>query len=132
MSKTHDNLMNAAHGEAFARLKYMAYAQKAMEEGHPEIAQLFEEAAGAETIHGINHLFAVGFVKTTKENLVAATTGEEDEIDEMYPKMVEEAKADTEATEEEKQKAIKAFETAMNREKSHDEMFKKGLADFKD
>lgn len=130
MSKTHDNLLLAAQGEAFARLKYMAFAQKAMEEGHPEVAQLFEEAAGAETIHGINHLLAMGFVKSTKENIQSAAEGEQDEIDEMYPKMIEEAKNDSELSDEEKTRAIKAFETAMLREKTHDAMFKEAMTNF--
>lgn len=130
MSTTYNNLIKAAQGEAFARLKYMAFAQKAMEEGHPEVAQLFEEAAGAETIHGINHLLAAGFIKSTKENIESAAFGEQDEIDEMYPKMIEEAKNDTEVTEEEKQKAIKAFQTAMKREEAHNEMFKKAAEEF--
>lgn len=132
MSRTYDNLLKAAEGEAFARLKYMAFAQKAMEEGHPEVAQLFEEAAGAETIHGINHLMAAGFVKSTRENLQNAATGEQDEIDEMYPKMIEEANSDSEVTEEEKVKAVKAFETAMKREVVHDTMFKNAMEEFKD
>lgn len=132
MSKTADNLMKAAQGEAFARLKYMAFAQRAMEQGHPEVAQLFEEAAGAETIHGINHLLAMGFVKSTKENIDAAASGEQDEIDEMYPRMIEEAKADTELSEEERHKAVKAFETAMMREKAHDAMFQEASKNFVD
>lgn len=130
MSTTYNNLIKAAQGEAFARLKYMAFAQKAMEDGRPDIAQLFEEAAGAETIHGINHLIAAGFVKSTKENLDAAAFGEQDEIDEMYPQMIEAAKSDVEASEEERQKAIKAFETAMKREEVHNEMFKKASKEF--
>jgi len=132
MTKTQSNLMLAAQGEAFARLKYMAFAQKAMEECHPEVAQLFEEAAGAETIHGINHLLAMGFVKSTKENLQNAAQGEQDEVDEMYPKMIEEAKQDLDSNEEEKQKAIKAFETATKREVVHDVMFKKAMEEFQD
>jgi rubrerythrin len=132
MSKTYDNLLLAAQGEAFARLKYMAFAQKAMEEGHPEVAQLFEEAAGAETIHGINHLIAAGFVKSTKENLNSAAMGEQDEIDDMYPKMISDAQIDSEATEEEKAKAISAFETATKREVAHNAMFKKAMEEFKD
>lgn len=121
MSKTNENLMKAAQGEAFARLKYMAFAQKAMEEGYPEIAQLFEEAAGAETIHGITHLNALDFVKSTKENLQNAAFGEQDEIDEMYPEMIKEAEAENT---ENKDKAIKAFKVAIEREKAHNQMFR--------
>lgn len=125
MSKTNDNLMKAAQGEAFARLKYMAFAQKAMEEGHPEVAQLFEEAAGAETIHGITHLFALGdFVKSTKENLENAAFGEQDEIDEMYPQMILDAEEENTSN---KDAAMKAFRTAIEREEAHHKMFEDAL-----
>lgn len=124
MSQTDDNLMTAAKGEAFARLKYMAFAQQALEEGYPELAQLFEEAAGAETVHGITHLKALGFVKSTLENLKGAVEGEQDEIDEMYPKMIQEA-------EDERPNnlvaAVKAFEVAMKREEAHHQMFTDAL-----
>lgn len=127
MSKTHDNLMLAAKGEAFARLKYIAFSHQALKEGRADIAQLFEEAAGAETVHGVNHLNSLGFVKSTKENLLSGTTGEQEEIENMYPKMIEEAKADKEITEEERALAISAFEVAMQREKAHDAMFSAAL-----
>ena len=53
LSKTERNLWNAIVSEALANLKYNAYAHKALEEGLPEVAQVFQEVAGAETIHGI-------------------------------------------------------------------------------
>ncbi|BDQ05053.1 MAG: rubrerythrin [Candidatus Dojkabacteria bacterium] len=124
MSKTNENLLKAAQGEAFARLKYMAFAQKALEEGYPEIAQLFEEAAGAETVHGITHLQAMGFVKSTLENLQDAVYGEQDEIDEMYPSMIAEAESENPKN---KDTALKAFKVAMAREKAHKRMFKRAL-----
>jgi rubrerythrin len=49
MTNTEVNLQTAISGEARARLKYTAFGLQALEEGHPEIAQLFLEAAGAET-----------------------------------------------------------------------------------
>ena len=49
LTKTERNLWNAIVSEAMATLKYNAYAHKAMEEGHPEVAQVFQEVAGAET-----------------------------------------------------------------------------------
>ena len=65
MTNTERNLWNAIVGEAMALLKYNAFAAKAMEEGHPEIAQIFQEIAGAENIHGINHLKTVGGIKSS-------------------------------------------------------------------
>ena len=88
MSNTERNLWNAIVGEAMALLKYNAFAAKAMEEGHPEIAQIFQEIAGAENIHGINHLKTVGGIKTSLENLEGVTKGEAREISATYPRMI--------------------------------------------
>lgn len=41
MSKTVKNLKEAIAGEAKARLEDTAFTMQAMQEGHPEIAQLF-------------------------------------------------------------------------------------------
>ncbi len=83
MTKTEQNLKRAITGEAKARLEYMAFAMQAMEEGFPEYAQLFMEAAGAETIHGINPLRAAGEIRTTFENLKESANAEDFEIEEM-------------------------------------------------
>ena len=42
------DLMDAMHGEAFAALKYAAYADSAREEGYSQLAELFERTAGTE------------------------------------------------------------------------------------
>ena len=69
MNKTNRNLWTAFIGEAKANRIYTAYAIKAMEEGLPEIAQIFLEVAGAETAHALSHLNAMEEVKSTYENL---------------------------------------------------------------
>src|SRR5712692_5740854 len=91
MTKTEINLDKAITGEAKARLEYMAFAMQAMQEGYPQIAQLFMEAAGAETIHGINHMRAAKRISSTFENLDEAANGEDYEIEEMYPSFLREA-----------------------------------------
>ena len=48
MTRTEKNLWSAIVGEAMAYLKYNAFAHRALEEGHPEVAQVFQEVAGAE------------------------------------------------------------------------------------
>lgn len=60
MNNTETDLQQVSTGETGARLKETAFAMQTMQEGHPEIAQLFLEAAGAETIHGISHLQVAG------------------------------------------------------------------------
>jgi rubrerythrin len=124
MSKTDENLQTAINGEARARLKYTAFALRAMEEGHPEIAQLFLEAAGAETVHGMSHLRVAGGVGATGQNLDEAANGENDEIEEMYPRFIREAEV------EGRQDAAASFRLAVEREKHHRAMFQEAFASF--
>jgi rubrerythrin len=121
MTKTDENLKKAFAGESQANRKYIAFAAKAMEDGLPEFAQLFLEAAGAETSHALNHLKILGGVKNTKENLMEAAEGENYEIEEMYPKFIAEAKAEGRAD------AVESFSIALEREKHHREMFRDAL-----
>ena len=125
MTKTETNIEAAIVGEAKARLEYTAFAMQAMQEGHPEIAQLFLEAAGAETIHGISHLRVSGGVGTTMENLDEAANGEDYEIEEMYPRFVREAEAEGDSD------AAASFKLALEREKHHRAMFKEAFAAFR-
>ena len=124
MSKTDRNLWNAIIGEAMALLKYNAYAVKALEEGHPEIAQIFQETAGAENIHGMNHLRTAGAVKSSLENLREVTSGEAKEISSRYPRMIREA------LDEGRRDAARAFTVAMDRERHHLEGFMKATDDL--
>lgn len=117
MTKTDRNLWNAIISEAMALLKYNTFAAKAMEEGHPEIAQIFQETAGAENIHGMNHLRTAGAVKPTLENLYSVTKGEAKEITSRYPRMIREA------LDEGRRDAARAFTVAMDREKHHLDSF---------
>lgn len=56
-------------GEAQSGYKFLAYANKAMTEGQPQIATLFRALAAAESVHATNHLRNMGGIKTTSENL---------------------------------------------------------------
>ncbi len=125
MTKTEANLEKAIAGEAKARLEYMAFAMQAMQEGYPQFAQLFMEAAGAETIHGINHMRAAKSIGSTYENLDEAANGEDYEIEEMYPTFLHEA------VEEEHDEAAASFHLALEREKHHRAMFKEAFEEFK-
>jgi rubrerythrin len=94
MPTTQENLAVAFAGESQANRKYLAFAQAADKEGYAQIARLFRAAADAETIHAHAHLRNMGGVGTTLENLKAAVAGETYEYTEMYPPMVEQAKAE--------------------------------------
>ena len=69
MSKSEQSLRDAFAWESQANRKYLAYADKADKEGHPQVARMFRAAAAAETVHAHNHLKALGAIGTTEENL---------------------------------------------------------------
>jgi rubrerythrin len=121
MSKTEQNLKDAFAGESQANRKYLAFAKKAEQEGYLQVARLFRAAAEAETIHAHNHLRTLGGIKTTKENLEAAITGETFEFQKMYPQMIEDAKAEGQKA------ALNSFNYANEVEKIHAELYKKAL-----
>ena len=88
-TQTIRNLNPALNGERNAHAKYLAFAQKADEEGYGPVASLFRAAAAAEEVHGNNHEKAMRtlggnpdvkvetpVVNSTRENLEAAISGE--------------------------------------------------------
>ncbi|HEY9205542.1 MAG TPA: rubrerythrin family protein [Candidatus Methanoperedens sp.] len=91
---TQDNLKEAFAGESQANRKYLAFAEKADQEGYGQVAKLFRAAAAAETVHALNHLRVMGAVGKTPDNLKGAIAGETAEFRDMYPKFIEEAKKD--------------------------------------
>ena len=121
MSKTEKNLMEAFAGESQANRKYLAFAGKADNEGHPQVARLFRAAAKAETVHAHSHLRVLGGVKGTAENLEEAIGGETHEFESMYPQMIREAEAEGNSA------ARKSFEFANEVEKIHAALYQKAL-----
>ena len=121
LTRTERNLWSAIAGEALAHLKYNAFAHKALEEGYPEVAQVFQEVAGAETIHGLNHLNVAGEINSTLENLQSVIEGESREFSIMYPRMIRDAQTDG------RQDAADSFAMALEREQHHQAIFARAL-----
>ncbi len=121
MSKTEKNLLAAFAGESQANRKYLAFAKKAEQEGHPQVAKLFRAAAEAETVHAHAHLRALKGVKGTAENLQEAIAGETHEFKEMYPAMIESSK------EEGNKAAERSFTYANDVEEVHAGLYQKAL-----
>lgn len=135
-TKSLDNLQAAFNGESNAHAKYLAFAQKADEEGYPSVASLFRAAARAEQVHADTHASVIKTmggvpkadvklpeIKSTKDNLEAAVKGETYERDVMYPEFI--AVARTEGNKD----ALKAFNYAKTAEAEHAKMYS---ADVKD
>jgi rubrerythrin len=97
---TLDNLKEAFAGESQANRMYLAFAAKAEADGYPQVAKLFRAAAAAETIHAHAHFRAMGGIKSTADNLQAASQGEAYEYNSMYPPFVEEAQKEGNKTAE--------------------------------
>ena len=122
---TQDNLQDAFAGESQANRMYLAFSDKAEQEGKPQIAKLFRAAAAAETVHAHAHLRALGGIKSTAENLQTGIDGEGHEFRNMYPPFVEEAEK------EGNKPAVFTFKNAMAVEGIHHGMYSEALETLK-
>jgi rubrerythrin len=133
-SKTLANLMTAYNGESNAHAKYLAYAEKAEQEGYGKVASLFRAAASAEEIHLQNHAVVIkGMggnpkadiklpeIKSTRYNVEDALKGESYERSTMYPAFIAEAKK------ENNKDAVRTFTYAKEAEAKHAELYKEAL-----
>ncbi|MBZ0200628.1 MAG: rubrerythrin family protein [Ignavibacteriaceae bacterium] len=116
MPTTKENLGDAFAGESQANQKYRAFAKKADAEGFKNIAKLFRLTAEAEKIHAEGHLKAMDKIGTTVDNLQEAIAGETYEFEQMYPPMLEQAKA-------EGHKAARMFNYAIDAEAVHAKLY---------
>ena len=121
-SKTEQNLMTAFAGESQARNKYTYYASKARKDGYVQIAELFEETANNEKEHAKMWFKLFHGIGTTAENLLDAAEGENYEWTDMYATFAKEAR------EEGFDHIAELFEGVAAIEKSHEERYRKLLA----
>lgn len=132
--QTIEDLKTAYLGETTTRARYAAYAEKAQEEGHRNVAVLFRATAEAERVHARNHKAALlqlgvqpragvyrGSPAGTAENLQDALQDEAYERDTMYPEMIRHATAEGQT------EAIRSFTYAMNAERQHATLYRKAL-----
>lgn len=119
--KTEEHIHEAFGGESKANRRYTFYAAKAEEEGYPQVARLFRAVAEAETVHARNHLNAADAIGSTKDNLFAASLGEQEEYKKMYPAFIEKAK------EERNDRAERTFIWANKVEEIHHGYFEEAL-----
>lgn len=116
---TEANLKAAFAGESQAHMKYLIFAQKAEDEGKPNIARLFRAISFAEQAHATNHLRALGEIGDTAENLETAIGGETYEVEEMYPAF------DAVAKLQEEKAAERSINYAISAEKVHAGLYTK-------
>ena len=123
-SKTEKNLATAFAGESQARNKYSYYASKAKKDGYVQIGNLFEETANNEKEHAKIwfKLLHDGGIPSTTDNLKDAADGEHYEWTDMYATFAKEAR------EEGFDDIANLFESVGQIEKTHEERFRKLLA----
>ena len=124
--KTERNLQEAFAGESQANRRYLFFADRADEEGYPQIARLFRAVAEAETVHARNHFNAMDAVGTTRDNLLAASIGEHQEFTAMYPPFIQRAEM------EKNVRAQRTFEYADKVERIHHGYFEAALKAVKE
>ena len=126
-TKTEANLMTAFAGESQAHTKYKYYASKAKKEGYVQIGELFEETANNEKEHAkIWFKLLHDDMPDTDANLLDAAEGENYEWTDMYAGFAKVAK------EEGFDKIAFLFEAVGAIEKSHEERYRKLLANVKE
>ena len=136
-TKTLDDLETGFNGESNARVRYLAFAEKADQEGYGDVASLFRAAAKAEEVHAANHAAVIKkmggtpqakletpVVKSTRENLEAAIKGESYERDTMYPEFLKQARA------EGNRDAVQTFNYAKTAEAEHAKLYSEALNDL--
>ncbi len=74
--KVKDAFYQAYVGEAKAALRLKIYADKAEQEGYPQMAKLFRVISFSEEIHGTRSLRMLKDIKGTEENLQASFESE--------------------------------------------------------
>jgi len=122
---TIENVKEALAGESQANRKYLAFSDKAAEEGFKSVATLFKAASEAEAIHAKKLLKVLGAIDITAKNLEASIEGETHEFTTMYPEFIKAAEA------EKRSDAVLAFTHAMKAEEVHAGLYKKALAAIK-
>jgi Rubrerythrin len=126
-TKTEANLQTAFAGESQARNKYTYFASKAKKDGYEQIAKIFLETAENEKEHAkLWFKLLNGGIGSTAENLEAAAEGENYEWTDMYATFAKEAR------EEGFEAIAKLFDGVAAIEKTHEERYRKLLANVKE
>jgi rubrerythrin len=130
-TRTMENLNAAVSAERNDHARYLAFAQKADQEGYGAVASLFRAIAAAEEIHQNNHEQTIQRlggkpalkletieIRSTRQNLEASLDAETYEWETMYAQFIAQAREDWYVP------AAASFEKAQTTEEQHVEMFK--------
>ena len=123
--KTEKNLAYAFAAESKASVRNATFAKKAEMEGYHQIASLFRAISEAESVHARRYLLLMrGKIGSTEQNLETAFQNEIKANVEEYPKLIKDA------SDEGKEKVLKAFSQSRDVESGHAELYKKAMNDM--
>lgn len=88
-----DALFQAYTGESKALLRLKVYAEKADQEGYPQLAKLFRVISFSEELHGKRALRLLKEIKSTEENLAASFESETRVAEVAYDEFIKRAEA---------------------------------------
>ncbi len=120
--QTREDLKTAMQGEAFAVLKYTAFAQHARKEGKIALAEILEQTAAAEQRHFTEMARMYGLVREDGHNLANAIGSEYVESRKTYAQMAERAEAAGD------KEAAGSFRQIAAQEAQHHQTFKAAVA----
>lgn len=118
---TESNLLDGFAETAKASFYYTECAAKAEEEGETGAAKLFRAVAAANRIFAQLHLFNLGKVGTTEENLKNAQLDENAQYSEKYAEFVQTAKM------EKHSHALRTFMLTKSAKKMYASLYEKAL-----
>jgi rubrerythrin len=137
LSGTLDNLQTAYYDERNTHAQYVAYAQKADEEGYHQVASMFRAIARGEEVHAANHAAVIQhmgavptslvdppIVRTTRENVQSAAEEEKYDQTVMYPEYIQVARN------EHNDAAVQTLSYANAAESSHLGIYRQALNDL--
>ena len=93
-AQTYENVLAAMRGEAVAHARYLLFAAAARRRGEDRLASMFEGIAAVELQEHFTELAELAeIVGTDADNIRAAIQGENGEVEELYPRFAEQARA---------------------------------------
>jgi len=124
MTETEKNLYEALVGEAKATVRLRSFAERADQDGYPQIAKLFRAVSAAEFVHATRCLRLLGIIQSTEENLQKSFESETIVSENHYPAFIKQAEADN------NNPARLAFTQAKDAEEYHRALYKQAMSDL--
>ena len=111
-------------GEAKAALRLRLYAEKAGQEGYPQIARLFRVISMSEDIHGTRSLRMLKEIKNTEENLRSSFESETNVAQVHYQDFIKLANESGDAS------AATIFSQSRDVEDTHGKLYKEAMTNL--